>query len=174
MRRAFPCSVFNGYAKKGESTAFKNSCICDFPLDMRLLGHRIRGVVGRALPPIRPLAHPHAEELVAAPNRTCGPPRPLWAPEKRRALANSPVARTLLLAAAPGSCRYPRRGPVDVRLSKNFELSKRFQFDAVADSFDTIQSRAIIGGVAAVGPVLLEPSILTVGRRRRASFQVRF
>jgi hypothetical protein len=73
------------------------------------------------------------------------------------------VTQTLIVAA-PGSYRYPWQNLLDLRFSRVFKVKERWSFEPMADLYNTFNSSAVTSAVTAIGPSLLKPSNIDMGR----------
>lgn len=72
-----------------------------------------------------------------------------------------------VLVAHPGDFRYPWQNLLDLRFSKVFRVRERFKIEPTADLFNVFNSSAVTSAVTTIGPSLLRPSNIVMGRMLR-------
>ncbi|MBZ5603894.1 MAG: TonB-dependent receptor, partial [Acidobacteriia bacterium] len=79
-----------------------------------------------------------------------------------------------LIVAAPGAYRYPWQNLLDLRFSRVFRIHERWSIEPMADLFNTFNSSAVTSAVTAIGPSLLRPSNIDMGRLLRLGGRITF
>ena len=79
-----------------------------------------------------------------------------------------------LNVAAPGAFRYPWQNLLDLRFSRVFKFHERWSFEPMADLYNTFNSSAVTSAVTAIGPSLLKPSNIDMGRILRLGGRITF
>jgi hypothetical protein len=92
---------------------------------------------------------------------------------KSQGITLTQVTQTLILAA-PGSYRYPWQNLLDLRFSRVFKFRERWAFEPIADLYNTFNSSAVTSAVTAIGPSLLKPSNIDMGRLLRLGGRITF
>ncbi len=83
------------------------------------------------------------------------------------------VTQTLIVAA-PGTYRYPWQNLLDLRFSRVFKVRERWSFEPMVDLFNTFNSSAVTSAVTSIGPSLLKPSNIDMGRLIRLGGRINF
>jgi hypothetical protein len=83
------------------------------------------------------------------------------------------VTQTLIVSA-PGTFRYPWQNLLDLRFSRVFKFRERWAFEPMADLYNTFNSNAVTSAVTAIGPSLLKPSNIDMGRVLRLGGRITF
>jgi len=79
-----------------------------------------------------------------------------------------------ILAAAPGTFRYPWQNLLDLRFSRVFKIRERVGIEPMVDLFNTFNSSAITSEVTTIGPALGRPSNIDMGRLLRLGGRITF
>jgi hypothetical protein len=79
-----------------------------------------------------------------------------------------------ILAARNGEFRYPWQNLLDLRFSKVFRVGERFRFEPIADLFNVFNCSSVTSAVTTIGPSLLRPSNIDMGRMLRLGGQFKF
>jgi hypothetical protein len=79
-----------------------------------------------------------------------------------------------ILAAPNGTYRYPWQNLLDIRVSKIFRFGERFQVEPIADLFNVFNCSSVTSAVTTIGPSLLRPSNIDMGRMVRLGGQIKF
>jgi hypothetical protein len=72
-----------------------------------------------------------------------------------------------VLVAALGDYRYPWQNLLDLRFSRRFRFKERFTVEPMADLYNVFNSNAVTSAVTTIGPSLLKPSNIDMGRLLR-------
>ena len=92
---------------------------------------------------------------------------------KSQGITLTQVTQTLIVAA-PGTYRYPWQNLLDLRFSRPFRFRERWTFEPMADLYNTFNSSAVTSAVTAIGPSLLKPSNIDMGRILRLGGRITF
>ena len=79
-----------------------------------------------------------------------------------------------ILVAPSGAFRYPWQNLLDLRFSRVFKVRERLSFEPIADLFNVFNSSAVTSAVTAIGPSLLRPSNIDMGRLLRLGGRINF
>jgi len=72
-----------------------------------------------------------------------------------------------VLVAALGDYRYPWQNLLDLRFSRRFRFKERFTVEPMVDLYNVFNSNAVTSAVTTIGPSLLKPSNIDMGRLLR-------
>ena len=78
------------------------------------------------------------------------------------------------IVAPAGSYRYPWQNLLDLRLSKVIRIRERVRIEPVADLFNVFNTSAVTSAVTTIGPSLLKPSNIDMGRLLRLGGHLEF
>jgi hypothetical protein len=79
-----------------------------------------------------------------------------------------------VLVAPLGAYRYPWQNLLDLRLSRTFRIRERFTVEPLMDLYNTFNSSAVTSAVTTIGPSLLKPSNIDMGRLFRLGGRITF
>jgi len=79
-----------------------------------------------------------------------------------------------VLAAPLGAFRYPWQNLLDLRFSRVFKFRERIGLEPIVDLFNVFNSSAVTSAVTTIGPSLLKPSQIDMGRLLRLGGRITF
>jgi hypothetical protein len=79
-----------------------------------------------------------------------------------------------VLVAPLGAFRYPWQNLLDLRFSRAFKFRERVGVEPIVDLFNVFNSSAVTSAVTTIGPSLLKPSQIDMGRLLRLGGRVTF
>ena len=79
-----------------------------------------------------------------------------------------------IVAAPSGQYRYPWQNLVDARISRKWRLKDRVDVEPIVDLFNLFNCSATTSVVTTIGPSLLKPSTIDMGRVFRLGGQINF
>ena len=79
-----------------------------------------------------------------------------------------------VFVAAPGDFRYPWQNLLDLRFSRVFRFHERVGVEPIVDLYNVFNSSAVTSAVTTIGPSLLRPSQIDMGRLLRLGGRITF
>jgi carboxypeptidase family protein/TonB-dependent receptor-like protein len=79
-----------------------------------------------------------------------------------------------VLVAPLGAFRYPWQNLLDLRVSRVFGFRERVRLEPIVDLFNVFNSSAVTSAVTTIGPSLLRPSQIDMGRLLRLGGRITF